>query len=97
MAVIGEWLHGKDLEESGRRLINILPQHLLEETVKGTKSLSQNIWCSGHDSNLAPNEFMSRALSLYDQLGNKTLLSWVCCQLNTARDKNFSNLIFTRD
>jgi hypothetical protein len=38
---------GKDLEESGFDLINVIAWHIPGGTEENHKNLSQNIWCPG--------------------------------------------------
>jgi hypothetical protein len=60
---------GKDLEESGRHLIEVLSWHLPGGTDETTKSLSQDDRCPGRDSNRKSTEHESRALPLCYPLG----------------------------
>jgi hypothetical protein len=55
---------GKELERSGRGLIEVLSWHLPERIEETTNNLSQDGSCFGRNSNGASPEYRSRALSL---------------------------------
>jgi hypothetical protein len=72
--IIGEWWIGKDLEGSGRGLIEGTSSEFAWRDRKSTNILNQDSRSTGRDFNLGPPEYEARALTTW-------LRRWALCLL----------------
>jgi hypothetical protein len=68
-----QWI-GKDLEGNGSSLIEVLSGIYLEGRSKTMKTLSEDSWFSGWDSNRESAEYKSRALHVDQAIQSKVFL-----------------------